>query len=138
MWTGAGLREALRRYLPGETRVAASRISRIRDVRIADRTVSRRVRTLIVTLPDGDVAVASPSIREALRPASGEILRSTAFSVRPTYAGGEVTRLEVDGHGAGHGVGFCQWGAVGRARAGHRHTDIIAAYYPGTRLERFY
>jgi stage II sporulation protein D len=137
-WSGPGLREALRRYLPGEMKIAASRVSRVRDVRIADRTVSRRVRTLIVSLPDGDVAVESPSIREALRPASGEILPSTAFSVRVTHAGGEVARLEVDGHGAGHGVGFCQWGAVGRARAGHRHEDIIAAYYPGTRLERAY
>ncbi len=137
-WGGAALREALRRYLPGEAGIAAARVSRVRDVRIADRTVSRRVRTLIVSLPDGDVAVESPSIREALRPASGEILRSTAFSVRVTHGAGEVARLEVDGHGAGHGVGFCQWGAVGRARAGQRHDEIIAAYYPGTRLERAY
>ena len=137
-WTGPALREALRRYLPPEAAVPASRVTRIRDVRIADRTVSRRVRTLVVSLPDGDVLVESPSIREALRPTSGEILRSTAFSLRVTHAGGEVARLEVDGHGAGHGVGFCQWGAVGRARAGHRHGDIIAAYYPGTRLERLY
>jgi stage II sporulation protein D len=137
-WTGPALREALRRYLPAEAAIPASRVTRIRDVRIADRTVSRRVRTLVVSLPGGDVLVESPSIREALRPASGEILRSTAFSLRVTHAGGEVARLEVDGHGAGHGVGFCQWGAVGRARAGHRHDDIIAAYYPGTRLERLY
>ena len=27
-------------------------------------------------------------------------------------------RLVADGHGAGHGVGLCQWGAVGRSRAG--------------------
>jgi stage II sporulation protein D len=77
-------------------------------------------------------------VREVLRPASGEILRSTAFSLRATSANGEVTHLSVEGSGAGHGVGFCQWGAIGRARAGRRYPEIIAAYYPGTNLERFY
>ncbi len=138
VWSGDGLRDALRRYLPAAAGIPAGRVRQVRDVRIAERTVSRRVRTLVISLPDGDVAVASPSVREALRPASGEILRSTAFSLRATHAGGEIARLEVDGHGAGHGVGFCQWGAVGRARAGQGHADIIAAYYPGTRLERVY
>jgi stage II sporulation protein D len=110
----------------------------VRDVRISERTVSRRVRRLIVSLPDGDVGIASPSVREVLRPASGELLRSTAFTVKVTRNGGEVTRLVAEGHGNGHGVGLCQWGAVGRARAGHRYDQIIAAYSPGTRLERFY
>jgi stage II sporulation protein D len=49
-----------------------------------------------------------------------------------------VTRLVADGAGAGHGVGFCQWGAVGRSRAGQEHQRILAAYYPGAVLERLY
>ena len=49
-----------------------------------------------------------------------------------------MTRLVADGAGAGHGVGFCQWGAVGRARAGQDYTQILAAYYPGAVLERLY
>jgi len=137
-WDLESLRATLRRFLPAETGIASRRVTRIRDVRIAERNGSGRVRRLVVSLPDGDVSVPSPSIREVLRPASGEILRSTAFTLRASSAGGEVTRLSVDGSGAGHGVGFCQWGAVGRARAGHRYSDIIAAYYPGTSLERFY
>jgi stage II sporulation protein D (peptidoglycan lytic transglycosylase) len=40
--------------------------------------------------------------------------------------------------GSGHGVGFCQWGAVGRARAGQGYEQILLAYFPGTRLERRY
>jgi stage II sporulation protein D len=40
--------------------------------------------------------------------------------------------------GAGHGVGFCQWGAVGRARAGQGYAQILAAYFPGTRVARRY
>lgn len=137
-WTGAALREALRRFLPAEAGISAARVTRVRDVRVGERTVSRRVRRLIVSLPGGDVQVESPSVREALRPTSGEILKSTAFTVHVTHGGGEVTSLVAEGRGAGHGVGFCQWGAIGRARAGHRFDEIIFAYYPGTRLERFY
>ena len=46
--------------------------------------------------------------------------------------------LLAQGSGAGHGVGLCQWGAVGRSRAGHDYRRIVAAYYPGTTLERLY
>jgi stage II sporulation protein D len=49
-----------------------------------------------------------------------------------------VVRLVADGAGAGHGVGFCQWGAVGRARRGQEHQQILTAYYPGAVLERLY
>jgi stage II sporulation protein D len=47
----------------------------------------------------------------------------------------EVT---ADGAGAGHGVGFCQWGAIGRARAGFSYGAILSAYFPGTELTRTY
>jgi stage II sporulation protein D len=29
-------------------------------------------------------------------------------------------------------VGLCQWGAIGRARAGQNFRSILATYYPGT------
>lgn len=40
------------------------------------------------------------------------------------------------GHGLGHGVGLCQWGARGRALAGWSAARILAAYFPGTMLAR--
>ncbi len=46
---------------------------------------------------------------------------------------GDAFRFE--GHGFGHGVGLCQWGARGRALAGWNYEQILAAYYPGTRLK---
>jgi SpoIID/LytB domain protein len=36
------------------------------------------------------------------------------------------------GHGVGHGVGMCQWGAEGRSRSGSTAQEILAAYFPGT------
>lgn len=61
----------------------------------------------------------------------GPALRSTWFSVR--QSGGEII---FDGRGHGHGVGLCQAGAMARARDGQSEVEILAHYYPGTRLER--
>lgn len=38
------------------------------------------------------------------------------------------------GRGFGHGLGLSQWGAKALAEAGFTHEEILAHYYPGTRL----
>jgi stage II sporulation protein D len=142
-WTGEALRVTLQRTLPtlpaagGSTAVAMD-VSEIRDVRVAYRTPSGRVGQLAVGLRRGDVLVDEPNVRQVLRPMSGEVLRSNTFTLTVTRDGGRVTRLAADGAGAGHGVGLCQWGAVGRSRAGQDHERILAAYDPGAVLERVY
>lgn len=40
------------------------------------------------------------------------------------------------GRGFGHGVGLCQFGAAGMARAGADYRTILARYYPGAGLGR--
>jgi stage II sporulation protein D len=42
------------------------------------------------------------------------------------------------GRGFGHGVGMCQCGAEGMAREGKKAEEILADYYPGSRLVRVY
>ncbi len=49
----------------------------------------------------------------------------------------DLVRFE-DVRGLGHGVGLCQYGAEGMARAGHDALDILGRYYPGVHLERAY
>ena len=72
-------------------------------------------------------------IRYVLRSPDGEILNSTYFSVETAIdRDGSIGRLTLRGSGYGHGVGMCQWGAIGRARAGHDFLSILGAYYPGT------
>ena len=137
-WTGEALRATLRRTLPATADVPGGEIREVRDVRVAARTASGRVGRLSIGLGGEVVEVEGPSVRRVLTSASGEILRSAAFTLTVTGAGRRVTRLAVDGAGAGHGVGFCQWGAVGRSRAGQDHEHILAAYYPGAVLERLY
>ena len=141
-WTGEALRASLQRTLPalpGYTPGgAASDVSEVRDVRVTYRTPSGRVGELTIGLRRGDVRVDGPNVRQVLRPVSGELLRSNTFTLTVSGAGRRVTRLVADGAGAGHGVGFCQWGAVGRSRAGQDYERIVAAYYPGAVLERLY
>jgi stage II sporulation protein D len=142
-WTGEALRATLQRTLPPVAAAAGgatigSDVSEVRDVRVSYRTPSGRVGKLTIALRRGDVHVDEPRVRQVLRPVSGELLRSNTFTLTVAGAGRRVTRLTADGAGAGHGVGFCQWGAVGRSRAGQDYQRILAAYYPGASLERLY
>jgi stage II sporulation protein D len=136
-WGGDELRAILRQSLP-TLGVAVPDAEQVTDVRVAYRTPSGRVGRLVIGLRHSEVQVEGPNVRQVLRSMSGDILRSNVFTLTATRSGSRVTRLVADGGGAGHGVGFCQWGAVGRSRAGQDYTHILAAYYPGTALERLY
>jgi stage II sporulation protein D len=77
--------------------------------------------------------VRGNDIRFVLRQPGGEILNSTDFSIEShTTNDGLLARLVVRGNGNGHGVGMCQWGAIGRARAGQDFRTILRTYFPGT------
>jgi stage II sporulation protein D len=137
-WSGDALRATLRRTLPLAAGVAAHRAEEVRDVWVAQRTASGRVGRLGLTLRADHVMVDGPAVRQVLRPASGDLLRSAAFTLTATRAGPAISRLVADGSGAGHGVGMCQWGAVGRSRAGQDYQRILTAYFPGATLQRLY
>jgi stage II sporulation protein D len=137
-WTEEALRSTLQRNLPPTGGVRSEDVREVIDVRVVRRSPSGRVDQLAIRIGGPEVRVEGQTIRQVMRSASGELLRSTAFNVAATGAGQRVTHLTVDGVGAGHGVGFCQWGAVGRSRAGQGYQQILAAYFPGTRLERSY
>jgi len=67
------------------------------------------------------------------------LLRSTDFIFDTHYGGwwglGKPDYFVFYGAGWGHGVGFCQSGASGRAAAGQDYKEIIEHYYPNTKLE---
>lgn len=47
------------------------------------------------------------------------------------------SKIEVQGHGFGHGAGFCQWGANGQATEGKSAREIVAYYYPGATVAEY-
>lgn len=57
-------------------------------------------------------------------------LKSTWFNVKI-----EDDKVVFEGHGYGHGVGMCQWGAKGMAEAGKNYRQILHFYYPGIKLQ---
>jgi stage II sporulation protein D len=94
------------------------------EIRVVERTASGRVAALQVA----GVEFSGRSLREVL---GGRAIRSTLFDVR--VQDGLVRFL---GSGAGHGVGLSQWGAHQMAREGRSYREILAHYFPGTRLRQ--
>lgn len=137
-WTGPELTQVLRRTLPAVLGIDTGVLDEIRDVYVNRRGPSGRVTELRVVMSQGAIPVPGFRVRQVLETPSGRPLNSTAFDVVATTEAERVTRLEITGLGAGHGLGLCQWGAIGRARAGQTANRIIATYYPGARVERWY
>lgn len=129
----ADLVATINRYLSTVTTVPGNNPGRPRSIAVATRTPSGRVGELKITTDRGTFTVQGNDVRYVLRGGGGEILNSTYFSVDSSQErDGLLTRLTVRGNGYGHGIGMCQWGAIGRARAGHDFRAILSAYYPGT------
>jgi stage II sporulation protein D len=124
------LRESIARYV--RTLPGGGTVSTVRNVTVSDVTPAGRVSTLTVETDRRALVLRGNEVRNALRLPSGEILYSTYFSVDAVVGRGEVETLTLHGGGNGHGVGMCQAGAIGRARAGQDFRTILRTYYPGT------
>ena len=120
-------------YAPG----SAGGVGRVRDLSVESTTASGRVGSLVVRTDRGSFTVRGNDVRYVLRDGNGGILPSTYFSLatRRDAAGG-IAGASLAGRGNGHGIGMCQWGAIGRARAGQGYRQILEAYYPGATVAR--
>ncbi len=137
-WDGASLRSILSTTLAPYMNVGATGLPRITNIQVTGTTHSGRVSELRIAFDQGEVRIPGPDVRNVLRPTPDRMLGSAMFQLDVKIEGGEVTHLVATGVGWGHGVGFCQWGAIGRARAGADAARILAAYFPGTKIERLY
>ena len=137
-WDGSKLRAILSRTLPNVTPLSGDGLQRITDVTVSRTTRSGRVGELRIVFERGDIRIPGPDVRSVLRPDADRMLSSAAFQLTVTKTGGQVTRLVAAGAGSGHAVGMCQWGAIGRARAGQDYRAILTTYFPGTKIEKVY
>jgi stage II sporulation protein D len=104
-------------------------VGNVRELKPLERGVSGRIRALRIVGDRGEATVRGDfHIRTVL---GG--LKSTMFVVAKT--GDEFV---FSGGGFGHGVGMCQTGAIGMAEQGLSYRDILAHYYPGSRLRKLY
>jgi stage II sporulation protein D len=133
-WSGQGLLATLRETLAG-----GGSLTGVAGVEVLRRGATGRVQAVTVSHGGGVIPVeGANAVRQVLRPPGGGLLRSSDFTLQAGRDGTGVDRLVAEGRGAGHGVGMCQWGAVGRARAGAGWAAILAAYFPGAELGRLY
>jgi stage II sporulation protein D len=137
-WDGSKLRTILSRTLATYTPISGDGLQRITDVTVSRTTKSGRVGELRIVFERGDVRIPGPDVRAVLRPDADRVLSSDAFQLTVTKTDGQVSRLVAAGAGSGHGVGMCQWGAIGRARAGQDYRTILTTYFPGTKIEKVY
>ncbi len=102
-------------------------------VDVADTSDDGRVRRVVLSAQGGgDRVITGTAFRAVIADYYGaSSARSTRFRLSEQNG---AYRLE--GGGFGHGVGLSQFGAHGRALAGHSFQDILDFYYPSTRLER--
>jgi stage II sporulation protein D len=137
-WTRAlsarELDASVQRYLRTYVDVPAGGPGRVLDVAVDGRTPSGRAAQVVIRTEKGTFPVRGNESRSVLRTAGGEPLNSSYFSVTVEQSAGRIIRAVFRGNGYGHGVGMCQWGAIGRARAGQDARAILRTYYPGTTL----
>jgi stage II sporulation protein D len=129
------LNESLDRYLESYVSVPGGNPGLARAITVRSRTESDRVGVLDIVTDRGTFAVRGDETRYVFRTPRGEILPSTYFIVEPPRHSdgvGPLSGVTLRGRGNGHGVGMCQWGAIGRARAGQSFRTILGTYYPGT------
>lgn len=137
-WTGAALRDILSRTLV-EHLGAPGPVRRLEAVQARGRTSSGRVESLRIVADGREYLIATPdSIRRVLQPEPGRWLNSSRFELDVERRGGEVTEVVANGGGWGHGIGMCQMGAIGRARAGQDYRRILRTYYRDTEIVKLY
>jgi stage II sporulation protein D len=101
-------------------------VGRVRRLRVVERSASGRARWVEVGGEAGERKVEAGALRRAL---GLGVIRSTLFEVRTAPDG-----FVFVGSGHGHGVGMSQWGAQAMAERGIDYREILATFYPGTRL----
>ena len=123
--TPSGVMSRLSRSIP--------EVGTLLDLRVRRRGVSGRVLDLEVIGTAGTAHVRGGRVRSALG------LREQLFVIDRTFdESGRVSKFTFTGRGWGHGVGMCQVGAYGLARAGFSYEKILKHFYTGISLTKLY
>ena len=109
-----------------ELRKNGRSIGQVLKIESVTQTPSGRVGSLKITGTQNEAVVAAKDFRVWV---GGDRVKSTDFKV-------EVKEdvAEFHGKGWGHGVGLCQWGALGKALLGASYKDILSFYYPASTI----
>jgi len=99
------------------------KVGGIKDISIIDRDRSERIEHLKITQKNGkELIIKGKDFRDLMGP---NVIMSNNYEI--TLQGYDV---DIIGKGWGHGVGMCQWGALGMAKQQFNYRQILAYYYP--------
>lgn len=113
---------------------------KLSNLKIKSRFNSGRVNELEITLKNSTgnkstILISGNRIRSIIRSGDGKsILRSTLFNINFD----DNKNIVIKGKGNGHGVGLCQWGAIGQSKKGIDYEEILNLYFPGTTIKNLY
>lgn len=110
--------------------IAAKFGQKISAVKIKSRTADGRSDVLELTGKKKQT-ITGHELRMALGPMKVKSTLFTSIKIEGTHA-------KISGQGFGHGVGMCQYGSLGMAKANKNFQQILSHYYPGTSLKKIY
>ena len=96
----------------------------VKSVKISKKTSTGRANLLTIKTSKDSKQVRCADFRVATGIRSCKI---TKLSIG-------ATKMHVEGHGYGHGIGMCQDGAHGMAKQNYTYKQILKQYYPGSTL----
>ena len=121
-WLSAGeIRRALEK--------SGYRLGKIKDIKVAARSNSKRVTRLLILHSRGQLALKGNDFRKSI---GWDVVPSTLFTVKKTK-----DRYHFKGKGSGHGVGLCQLGARQMALQGKGFEEILHHYYTNVEIEPY-
>ncbi len=89
-----------------------------------------RIDQINVHTNKGDYKISGVKLRDSLGATN---LMSTDFKIASTNG-----TVVFAGHGSGHGVGMCQWGAKSMGEKGKSFKEILGHYYPKANLTKLF
>ena len=107
------------------------KVGAIADISIVDRDRSERIDHLKISQKNGqELIIRGKDFRDLMGP---NVVMSNNFEIiKDGYY------VDLVGKGWGHGVGMCQWGALGMARQQFNYRQILAYYYPQSVLKNYH
>lgn len=104
---------------------------------IKSRFQSGRINELEINLKCNDgtqsISIFGNQIRNIIKNKTGNgLLKSNNFTIEID----DERNVIITGKGSGHGVGLCQWGAIGQSRLGKNYKEILNHYFPGTKIKK--
>jgi stage II sporulation protein D len=106
-------------------------LSDVTRIEVTERSNSGRAQKLRLTGSEIKVMDAETFRLSIGRTMGWNKLRSDLYEVRR-----EGDRFIFEGYGSGHGIGMCQNGAAAMGEQGFNYREILAYYYPNTRIAR--